>query len=302
MPPRHGSGARVLLTPRCPWWNPQRIEAEEHNAELESRSAPSSSVAAAEPRRSVATAKSRPKPRRKGKPRGTRDPKTVALKKARRYARRHNTLDPTTPEALRRRQLAALGHPDPGSPETTTPTECPSGDEGGEVQQSVEVTGASSAVDWPLRAKTEVKLEEEKTEVKLEEKEAPQRPRAVLKRRAPSSESEYPVSPSRSPAPKFWGRPGKRPRRAPTESSPETSDPSILRPSWQAKRPKAQAKRTAAAKPVRWSVIPRGSVVGHLDPKDGGGNSSSRGSNTAAGSAEPKRREPKGKRKTKAGR
>ena len=60
MPPRHGSGARVLLTPRCPWWNPQRIKAEEHNAELESRSAPSSSVAAAEPRRSVAIAKSRP--------------------------------------------------------------------------------------------------------------------------------------------------------------------------------------------------------------------------------------------------
>ena len=120
MPPRHGSGARVLLTPRCPWWTPQRIEAEDHNAELESRSAPSSSVAAAELRRSVATAKSRPKPRRKGKPRGTRDPKTVALKKARRYARRHNTLDPTTPEALRQLQLAALGHPDPGSPETST--------------------------------------------------------------------------------------------------------------------------------------------------------------------------------------
>ena len=239
------------------------MKAEEHIAELESRSAPSSSVAAAEPRRSVATAKSRPKPRRKGKPRGIRDPKTVALKKARRYARRHNTLDPTTPEALRRRQLAALGHPDPGSPETSTPTECPSGDEGGEVQQSVEVTGASSAVDWPLRAKTEVKLEEEKTEVKLEEEEAPQLRRAVklvsereitqrLKRRAPSSESEAPVSPSfdpdraerSSPArPKFWGK--------------------------------------AAAR-----VTPRGSVLGHLI--DGGGNSSSRGSNTAAGSTEPK--------------
>ena len=206
MPPRHGSGARVLLTPRCPWWKPQRVEAEEHNAELENRSAPSSSVAAAEPRRSVATAESRPKPRRKGKPRGTRDPKTVALKKARRYARRHNTLDPTTPEALREQQLAALGHPDlesPETPRTSTPTECPSGDEGGEVQQSVGETGASSAVDRPLRAKTEEKLEEEKTEVKLEEKEAPQRPRAVRKRRAPSSESEYPVSPSRSPAPEF---------------------------------------------------------------------------------------------------
>ena len=122
------------------------MEAEEHNAELESRSAPSSSVAAAKPRRFVATAKSRPKSRRFGKARGIRDPKTVALKKARRYARRHNTLDHTTPEALRRRQLAALGHPDPGSPETSTPTECPSSDEGGEVQQSVEVTGASSAV------------------------------------------------------------------------------------------------------------------------------------------------------------
>ena len=287
MPPRHGSGARVLLTPRCPWWNPQRIEAEEHNAELESRSAPSSSVAAAKPRRSVATAKSRPKPRRKGKPRGTRDPKTVALKKARRYARRHNTLPHTTTEALQRRQLAALGHPEPGSPGTSTPVECPSSDEGGEVQQSVEVTGASSAVDWPLRAKTEVKLEEEKTEVKLEEEEAPQLHRAVLKRRAPSSESEYPVSPSRSPAPKFWGKRGKRIRRAPTKSPSESSDPELLRPT--------------AAKPVLWSVIPRGSVVGCLKPKDGGGNSSSRGSNTAAGSTEQKRRRPKGKRKTTAG-
>ena len=301
MPPRHGSGARVRVTPRR-WWNPQRIAAEEHNAELESRSAPSSSVAAAEPRRSVATAKSRPKPRRKGKPRGTRDPKTVALKKARRYARRHNLLPQTTTEAVQRRQLAALGHPDPGSPETSTPTECPSGDEGGEAQQSVEVIGSSSSVVWPLRAKPEVKLEEEKKEVKLEEREAPQRPRAVLKRRAPSSESEYPVSPSRSPAPKFWGKPGKRIRRAPTRTPSESSDPSLIRPTSQARRPKAQAKRPTAAKTVRWSVIPRGSVVGCLTPKDGGGNSSSRGSNTAAGSTEPKRREPKGKRKTKAGR
>ena len=300
MPPRHGSGARVLLTPRCPWWNPQRVKAEEHIAELESRSAPSSSVAAAEPRRSVATAESRPNPRRRGKPRGTRDPNTVALKKARRYARRHKTLDPTTPEELREQQLAALGHPDlarPGTPRTETPPESPSSNEGGEAQQSVEVTGHSSSVVWPLRAKPEVKLEEEKKEVKLEEKKDPQRPRAVLKRRAPSSETKWPVSPSRSPAPKFWGRPGKRPRRAPTESSPETSDPSILRPSWQAKRPKAQAKRTAAAKPFRWSVIPRGSVVGCLKPKDGGGNSSSRGSNTAAGSAEPKHRSPEPKRR-----
>ena len=285
------------------------MEAEEHNAELENRSAPSSSVAAAEPRRSVATAKSRPNPRRKGKPRGTRDPNTVALKKARRYARRHKTLDPTTPEELREQQLAALGHPDlgrNGSPRTETPPESPSSNEGGETQQPVEVTGHSSSVVWPLRAKPEVKLEEEKKEVKLEGKKDPQQPRAVLKRRAPSSETEWPVSPSRSPAPKFWGRPGKRPRRAPTESSPETSDPSILRPAGQARRPKAQAKRSTAAKPVRWSVIPRGSVKGHLQPKDGGGNSSSRGSNTAAGSAEPKqrspeqkRRKPKRKRKTK---
>ena len=304
MPPRHGSGARVLLTPRCPWWNPQRVKAEEHIAELESRSAPSSSVAAAEPRRSVATAESRPNPRRRGKPRGTRDPNTVALKKARRYARRHNTLDPTTPEALREQQLAALGHPDlesPETPRTLTPPECPSSNEGGEAQQSVEVTGHSSSVVWPLRAKPEVKLEEEKKEVKLEGNKDPQQPRAVLKRRAPSSETEWPVSPSRSPAPKFWGRPGKRPRRAPTESSPETSDPSLIRPTGQARRPKAQAKRSPVAKPVLWSVIPRGSVVGCLKPKDGGGNSSSRGSNTAAGSTEPKRRRPKGKRKTTAG-
>ena len=285
------------------------MEAEEHNAELANRSAPSSSVAAAEPRRSVATAESRPKPQRRGKPRGTRDPNTVALKKARRYARRHNTLDPTTPEELREQQLAALGHPDlarPGTPRTETPPESPSSNEGGEAQQSVEVTGHSSSVVWPLRAKPEAKLEEEKKEVKLEKKKDPQRPRAVLKRRALSSETEYPVSPSRSPAPKFWGRPGKRPRRAPTESSPETSDPSLNRPTSQARRPKAQAKRPTAAKTVRWSVILRGSVVGCLTPKDGGGNSSSRGSNTAAGSTEPKqrspeqkRRKPKRKRKTK---
>ena len=43
-----------------------------------------------------------------------------------------------------------------------TPPECPSSDEGGEAQQSVEVTGSSSSVVWPLRAKPEVKLEEEK--------------------------------------------------------------------------------------------------------------------------------------------
>ena len=271
------------------------MKAEEHIAELESRSAPSSSVAAAEPRRSVATAESRPKPQRRGKPRGTRDPNTVALKKARRWARRHNALDPTTPEELREQQLAALGHPDlarPGTPRTETPPESPSSNEGGEAQQSVEVTGHSSSVVWPLRAKPEAKLEEEKKEVKLEEREAPQRPRAVLKRRAPSSESEYPVSPSRSPAPKFWGKPGKRIRRAPTRTPSESSDPSLIRPT--------------AAKPVLWSVIPRGSVVGHLKPKDGGGNSSARGSNTAAGSTEPKqrspeqkRRKPKRKRKTK---
>ena len=292
------------------------MKAEEHIAELESRSAPSSSVAAAEPRRSVATAKSRPKPRRWGKPRGTRDPHTVALKKARRYFRRHNTLDPTSPEALREQQLAALGHPDlasPGTPRTVTPPECPSSNEGGEAQQSVEVTGSSSSVVWPLRAKPEVKLVEAKKEVKLEERKDPQRPRAVLKQRAPSSESEYLVSPSRSPAPKFWGRPGKRIRRAPTRTPSESSDPSLLRPTGQAKRPKAQAKRPTAAKPVLWSVIPRGSVVGCLKPKDGGGNASSRGSNTAAGSTEPKqrstepkqrspepkRRKPKRKRKTK---
>ena len=200
--------------------------------------------------------------------------------------------------------MAALGHPDlarPGTPRTETPPESPSSNEGGEAQQSVEVTGHSSSVVWPLRAKPEVKLEEEKKEVKLEEKKDPQRPRAVLKRRAPSSETEWPVSPSRSPAPKFWGKPGKRPRRAPTESSPETSDPSLIRPTGQARRPKAQAKRSTVAKPVLWSVIPRGSVVGHLKPKDGGGNSSSRGSNTAAGSTEQKRRRPKGKRKSKAG-
>ena len=280
------------------------MKAEEHNAELENRSAPSSSVAAAEPRRSVATAESRPNPRRRGKPRGTRDPNTVALKKARRYARRHHTLDPTTPEELREQQLAALGHPDlarPGTPRTETPPESPSSNEGGEAQQSVEVTGHSSSVVWPLRAKPEAKLEEEKKEVKLEEKKDPQQPRAVLKRRAPSSETEWPVSPSRSPAPKFWGKPGKRIRRAPTRTPSESSDPSLIRPMGQAKRPTAQAKRPTAAKPVRWSVIPRGSVKGHLQPKDGSGNSSSRGSNTAAGSTEQKRRGPKRKRKTTAG-
>ena len=265
------------------------MKAEEHIAELESRSAPSSSVAAAESRRSVATAESRPNPRRRGKPRGTRDPNTVALKKARRWARRHNALDPTTPEELLEQQLAALGHPDlarPGTPRTESPPESPSSNEGGEAQQSVEVTGHSSSVVWPLRAKPEVKLEEEKKEVKLEEKKDPQRPRAVLKRRAPSSESEYPVSPSRSPAPKFWGKRGKRIRRAPTVTPSESSDPELLRPT--------------AAKPVLWSVIPRGSVAGCLKPKDGGIDSSSRGSNTAAGSTEQKRRRQKGKRKTTA--
>ena len=78
------------MNPR-PKWTPARRAFKEapwqHSQRLPSRV--SSSVAAAEPRRSVATAKSRPIPRKFGKPRGTRNPDTVDWKKAIRWEKRH---------------------------------------------------------------------------------------------------------------------------------------------------------------------------------------------------------------------
>jgi hypothetical protein len=101
MPLRHGSGA-VILTP-APWYR-------DRPAATQGR-APSSGPAATAPAAEPAAEPQRRK-RKCGKPRGTRDPTTVALKKSRRWAQRHRKLPIASDEAIQRQALNNLDHPD----------------------------------------------------------------------------------------------------------------------------------------------------------------------------------------------